>query len=227
MGFEIIATVLLKQDLPYQNCQEEIGKLISYSMLRDEQLKDLHEQPVYKYYAFDSLFPIEKDGIYKKNKIYVFHMRMIQDDFSKKIKHCLSKLENDQFRVIATELRTFSPRFINYLYTVTPSIVTRDGGPFKPDGDLAFLKNRLEVNAEKKYKTLYGRDLESRDFIERIVVLSKSPTVTRYKGMRYLGLKLQVYVRSDENAQKLAALVAVAGLGEKSSSLGAGFCLIH
>lgn len=227
MGHEIIVTVLLKNNLPYQNCQETIGKLISYSMLCDAQLKNLHEQAVYKYYSFDSLFPIEKDGTYKQNKVYVFHIRVVQKDFSEKLKRCLSGTENDRFKILATELRKFSPRFINLLYTVTPCIVTKDGGPFKPDDDLTFLKKRLEINAEKKYKVLYGQRLDSSDFIERIVVISRNPTVTRYKGMSYLGAKLQVYIRSDEASQKLAALVALAGLGEKSSSLGAGFCLIH
>lgn len=227
MGSEIVVTALLKEELPYQNTQEKIGNLISYAMLRNEELKAFHKEPVYKFYSYDNLYPAEKTGIYHQNKVYVFRIRMVKVAFARKLKKCLAGLENGTFKILASELRNLPDHFINMLYTITPCIITDDGGPFKPDGDLVFLKQRLEINAAKKYRELYGEPVETSDFIERIEVINHKPTVTRYKNMKYLGNKLRVYIRSDSNSQKLARLVSCAGLGEKSSSLGAGFCFIH
>ncbi|MFX3619008.1 MAG: CRISPR-associated endoribonuclease Cas6 [Sporolactobacillus sp.] len=227
MGTELIVTALLKRQLPYQNAQEEIGNLINFSMLKDERLKVLHKQKFYKFYSFNNLYPVESDGLYQSGKIYIFRMRFAKQDVAEKMKKCLSGLENRTFKILALELRVLHPRFINMLYTITPCIVTVDSGPFMPDGDLVFLKERLEINAVKKYQALFGKQLINRDFIERIEIINRKPTVTRYKDMTYLGNKIKVFVRSDESSQKLAGVVTFAGLGEKSSSLGAGFCFVY
>ena len=41
-------------------------------MLKDQALKQLHEENRYKNYVFCNLYPIEKDGIYKAGNIYTF-----------------------------------------------------------------------------------------------------------------------------------------------------------
>ncbi|MET1250273.1 CRISPR-associated endoribonuclease Cas6 [Sporolactobacillus sp. STCC-11] len=227
MGYEIVVTTLLKRNLPYQNAQEEIGRLINLSMLKDDHLKVFHKKNDYKFYSFNNLYPIEKSGVYQKGKLYIFRIRAVQETFVKKIKSCLFNLGNDTFQIISSEIHKFHPKFINMLYTATPVIVTIDGGPFMPDDNLSLLKERLETNAEKKYKKLFSVGPRSTDFIERIEMINRNPTVTRYKNMTYLGNKLKVFIRSDDVSQSLAKIVASAGLGEKSSSIGAGFCFVY
>jgi CRISPR-associated endoribonuclease Cas6 len=227
MGYELVVTTLLKRDLPHQSAQEQIGRLINFSMLRDSNLKVLHKINNYKFYSFNNLYPIEKSGIYQEGKLYIFRLRAVQETFVKKIKLCLSNLGNDTFQIISSEIHKFHPKFINMLYTATPVIVTIDGGPFMPDGNLLLLKERLETNAEKKYKELFSEEPSRTDFIERIEMINRNPTVTRYKNMTYLGNKLKVFIRSDDVSQSLAKIVASAGLGEKSSSIGAGFCFVY
>ncbi|GEB77866.1 hypothetical protein SINU_00075 [Sporolactobacillus inulinus CASD] len=226
-GFELIVTTLLRRKLPYQNAQEEIGRLINLSMLKDHDLKERHKKNGYKFYAFNNLYPIEPSGIYQKGKLYIFRLRAVQESFVKKIKFCLTNLSNDTFQVIASEIHKFHPEFITMLYTVTPVIVTIDSSPFFPEGNLTLLKERLETNAEKKYKELFLKEPSSTNFIERIEVINRNPTVTCYKNMTYLGNKLKVFIRSDDVSQTLARIVASAGLGEKSSSIGAGFCFVY
>ncbi|GGL59343.1 CRISPR-associated endoribonuclease Cas6 [Sporolactobacillus putidus] len=227
IGYELKVIVLLKRDVHYQQAQEEVGRLLSFSMLRDKELKAFHKEKGYKFYVFNNLFPTEENGIYQKGKLYFFRLRAVHHRLIEKIKECLSNLANDVFQVIASEIHSFHPRFINMLYTVTPTIVTIDNGPFFPDDDLLLLKQRLEENAQKKYMELFAEDPNRADFIERIELINRTPTITRYKNMSFLGNKLRVFVRPDEISQKLADVVVFSGLGEKSSSIGAGFCFVY
>lgn len=227
MGDELTVTVLLKQQLPYQQAQEQIGRLINFAMLRDEQLKEQHETPVYKFYCFNNLYPVEQTGVYQQGKIYLFKIRSAQTDFAEDLRQCLHDLENDRFQILSVALRQITLDTIHMLYALTPVIVTVDDGPFLPDGDLALLVERLEANAIKKYKALIGNMAGDHRFIERLDMISRKPNVTHYKHMNYLGVKVRATIYPDEWAQKLAQTIFFAGLGEKNSSLGAGYCTVQ
>lgn len=61
--YNIKVAVLLKNDTQAFENYEKISKLISASMLKDQALKQLHEENRYKNYVFCNLYPIEKDGL--------------------------------------------------------------------------------------------------------------------------------------------------------------------
>ena len=63
--YNLKVVVLLKQNLENFETYEKIANLISYGMLKDKTLKELHEKNSYKNYVFCNLYPVQKDGIYK------------------------------------------------------------------------------------------------------------------------------------------------------------------
>ena len=69
---------LLKQNLKNEETYEKISNLISYAMLKDKNLKEIHEKNTFKNYVFCSLYPVQKDGIYKQNNIYSSDLRGLE-----------------------------------------------------------------------------------------------------------------------------------------------------
>lgn len=154
--YNIKVAVLLKNDTQAFENYEKISKLISASMLKDQTLKQLHEENRYKNYVFCNLYPIEKDGIYKAGNIYTFQIRTIDFKLGLKIKQVLNNFQNEEFKVIVSDLESSTQRKINTLATLTPAIITSDKGDYLINNDMQLVKERILANAQKKYNQLYN-----------------------------------------------------------------------
>ncbi|MCG8501093.1 MAG: CRISPR-associated endoribonuclease Cas6 [Firmicutes bacterium] len=223
--YELTLTVYLQQSIPFQETNEKIAQVINKAMLPDKALAVKHKENRFKYYVFDSLYPLEQDKVYKAGKVYVFHIRSLDKVFVEKMKKLLPKTENPYIKILATEVKRYRQRHIAELYTMTPVLVTIDNAHWILGNDLMMLQQRLQTNLEKKYKTFYDESLNaSVSFIQRIEVLNRKPMAYRYKNIKMLGNKLKIAVNEDAISQKLAFIAAACGLGEKGSALGMGFC---
>ncbi|WP_055666020.1 CRISPR-associated endoribonuclease Cas6 [Desnuesiella massiliensis] len=224
--WEIKVTILLKKDIIFTSSSEIIGNNINYAMLKDEELKAYHKEKNYKY-VFGNFFPPERDGIYKASRVYVFSIRSFNYDFISKIKICLEGYESNDFNIIAMDVREINEQPIEFIETITPAIVTVNGKPWLSSGDILLLVKRIHSNAEKKYKFFFGEEIGHVDdyFIEKLKILNKKPMYYEFKGKRLLGNKFKIKVNEDEKSQKLAFIILGAGLAEKNSALGAGYCI--
>lgn len=222
---QLKTTILLKKDIKFTRSGEVIGKIISKAMLFDEELKEMHKRREYKY-VYNNLYPVEKTGVYKEGRIYIFNIRSFNKKFISKIKKLLTKVDSDFMKVLAVEENSIKQRHIMEIYTMTPVIVTVDNKPWLlNNGDLIVLQNRLQDNLEKKYKEIFGQALDTKQsFIQGIEILNRKPMVSEYKDIKLLGNKLKIMINEDEESQKLAFIATGIGLGEKGSSLGAGYC---
>ena len=128
--YNLKIVALLKQDLDNFSAYEKISNLISLSMLKDNNLKQIHEQNTYKNYVFCNLYPIEKDSIYKKNNIYTFDLRGIEIEKILKLKQVMNNAENDYLKVIQIIFQTNQQREIKKLITLTPTIITTEKGDY-------------------------------------------------------------------------------------------------
>lgn len=220
--YNIKVAVLLKNDTQAFENYEKISKLISASMLRDQALKQLHEENRYKNYVFCNLYPIEKDGIYKAGNIYTFQIRTIDFKLGLKIKQVLNNFQNEEFRVIVSDLETSTQRKINTLATLTPAIITSDKGDYLINNDMQLVKERILANAQKKYNQLYNEKIDM-DFIKSIKQTNNKPIKIPYKNINILGYKFEIEVKDDPISQNLAYLILSVGLLEKNAE-GFGFC---
>ncbi|WMJ81632.1 CRISPR-associated endoribonuclease Cas6 [Clostridium sp. MB40-C1] len=221
-------TAFLKRNIKFTQSGEVIGKIISKAMLLDEELKTMHKNREYKY-VYNNLYPVEKTGIYEEGRVYIFNIRSFNKKFISKIKKLLSKVDSEFMRILAVEENLIKQKHITELYTMTPVIVTVNNKPWLlNDGDLMLLQKRLQDNLEKKYKEIFGQELDTKQsFIQGIEILNKKPMAFEYKGIKLLGNKVKVVVNEDEQSQKLAFIATGMGLGEKGSSVGAGYCYAH
>lgn len=220
--YNIKVAVLLKNDTQAFENYEKISKLISASMLKDQTLKQLHEENRYKNYVFCNLYPIEKDGIYKAGNIYTFQIRTIDFKLGLKIKQVLNNFQNEEFKVIVSDLETSTQRKINTLATLTPAIITSDKGDYLINNDMQLVKERILANAQKKYNQLYNEKIDM-DFIKSIKQINNKPIKIPYKSINILGYKFEIEVKDDPISQNLAYLILSVGLLEKNAE-GFGFC---
>ncbi len=231
--FELKCKAYLKRDLDYKDSLDVISKYISYSMMQSSLIKHLHYAIDFKHYVFDSFYPLEKDKIYKKDKIYTFTIRSLHNNFLEAMQELLrANINNPNFLVIETVKKEIKEFFIKELYTLTPTVITIKRGLYwsiQKDGDIFKLLKQLQDNLEKKYKSFYKQDLEPKqNFIQSIELKNKVPQsifITKDKQkVRLFGNKFKIIPNEDEVSQKLAFIALGAGLGEKNS-FGAGFCI--
>lgn len=220
--YNIKVAVLLKNDTQAFENYEKISKLISASMLKDQTLKQLHEENRYKNYVFCNLYPIEKDGVYKAGNIYTFQIRTIDFKLGLKIKQVLNNFQNEEFKVIVSDLESSTQRKISTLATLTPAIITSDKGDYLINNDMQLVKERILANAQKKYNQLYNEKIDM-DFIKSIKQTNNKPIKIPYKNINILGYKFEIEVKDDPISQNLAYLILSVGLLEKNAE-GFGFC---
>lgn len=220
--YNIKVAVLLKNDTQAFENYEKISKLISASMLKDQTLKQLHEENIYKNYVFCNLYPIEKDGVYKAGNIYTFQIRTIDFKLGLKIKQVLNNFQNEEFKVIVSDLESSTQRKISTLATLTPAIITSDKGDYLINNDMQLVKERILANAQKKYNQLYNEKIDM-DFIKSIKQTNNKPIKIPYKNINILGYKFEIEVKDDPISQNLAYLILSVGLLEKNAE-GFGFC---
>lgn len=220
--YNLKVVVMPKKDIKNEEAYEKISKLIANAMLKDEYLKQTHEKNEYKNYVFCNLYPVQKSGIYTASSMYTFDIRFINLSIAMKMKQFLSLIQNEDFKIIMSNLETNSQRKITKLITLTPAVITTDKGDYKIDNNMQFVKTRILANTQKKYNQIYNEKVDV-DFINEIKQTNQKPIKIPYKNIYMLGNKFEITVKEDEMSQNLAYLALSVGLLEKNS-IGLGFC---
>ena len=224
--YELVLTVKLVTETSYLSSQAMISQNINQSMALDEELRGLHERSGYKNYVFCNFYPTEKDKVYKRDNIYLFNMRSLDLQFLLKLKHLLSKTSSD-FKVLAAEIRTYSPKFIEEISNITPALSTMEGGRYwTKENGIDILMDRMHANAVKKAKDYLGNAFiePKENFIQSLEQLNHKDIRLAYKKSSLIGSRFTVGVKSDEVSQKLARIILGTGMLEKNS-LGLGYCV--
>lgn len=224
--YELRITVRLLEDISYINVPYRIGVFINNSMLKSTILKEVHEKRFYKY-VYDTLYPIERDRIYKKNKIYSIRLRGVNIQLLNKMAMAIYNHSYAGMKAIDAELNSVEVNKINKIYTLKPVIVTIDNKPWLgQNSNIDILAKQLNSNVEKKLNQIYGDDKykNTPTFIESIEIKNKLPIKYLYKSISLLGNKMEIKIKQDDCSQMKGLITLALGLGEKGSSLGAGFC---
>jgi len=237
--FELKCKVYLKKDIQFKDSFEAISKYISYALSKDKKLLEFHDKNKFKYYVFNSFYPLEKEQNYKSGKIYEFKIRSIDEIFINKLLPLLKENINNPLFLIVDIVKIVQKKFfIKELYSLTPVIATLENGKywtFEHNGDIMNLQKLLHYNLEKKYKEFYKKELvSSQNFIQLIEIKNQKPQsiyvslknkkTNAINNIRFMGNKFKIIPNEDKVSQQLALIALGAGLGEKNS-FGGGFCL--
>lgn len=220
----VLPVIRFEKDLPMRKIQSVLAASISQAMLFDKQLKMLHSQNKYKPYVFCAPYPLEPDRIYRRERMYCFHLRTRDLAFASAMKAYLPRIKK-VLKVVSIELRSFSQAHINELVSLTPIVATVNNRCWMPENGLGLLADRLHGNAAKKCKVMDASFAEPDElFFDRLELLNHKPIVVGYKATSLLGHKVRLGVKPNAWAQQLAFTALSGGLGEKNA-IGFGYCI--
>ena len=238
--FELKCKAYLKTNIELKNSFDVLSKYLNYSIYQNEIYKN--KDTSIKNYCFGNFYPTESDKIYKKNNVYEFVIRSIDEEFIDELEKAILENMNNSFLIVLSAVKKeIDQFFIRELYSATPVIVSQkkdDTGrqlywSLDYNGDMEILQNQLQKNLEKKLKLFYPDDMDvSNNFIDEIEIKNIKPQSIYFKTIRnqkeklvrLIGNKFKIVPKKDDLSQKLAFLSLGVGLGEKSS-FGGGFCL--
>jgi CRISPR-associated endoribonuclease Cas6 len=238
--FELKCKAYLKTNIELKSSFDVLSKYLNYSIYQNEIYKN--KDTSIKNYCFGNFYPTESDKIYKKNNVYEFVIRSIDEEFIDELEKAIIENMNNSFLIVLSAVKKeIDQFFIRELYSATPVIVSQkkdDTGrqlywSLDYNGDMEILQNQLQKNLEKKLKLFYPDDMDiSNNFIDEIEIKNLKPQSIYFKTIknqkeklvRLIGNKFKIVPKKDDLSQKLAFLSLGVGLGEKSS-FGGGFCL--
>ncbi|HBC91790.1 MAG TPA: CRISPR-associated protein Cas6 [Pelotomaculum sp.] len=222
--YEVVSAIRFEKDVPMREVQSGLAGLSSQAMTFDEQLKTMHHQNRYKPYVFCAPYPLEPDRIYRKERMYCFHLRTRDLGFASAMKAYLPRAKGIA-KVISIELRSYLQTHINELISLTPIISTLNNRCWMPENGIGLLADRIQMNAVKKCKAQDVSFVEPDElFFERIDLLNRKPVIVSYKGTSLLGHKVRLAVKPNAWAQRLAFIALSGGVCEKNA-IGFGYCL--
>lgn len=222
--YEYKVKLVLKYDIHYEQLVNVLNYFIDSALSKDEKLKEYHNAHHYKGYVHDFLYPIEKDGIYKKNHHYTMRIRSVEQNLIQYFLSRLSFYETNEIEALGGEVKIISERLIKRIYSITPVIVKNDEkGYWKNYMSLEEFEKRLKDNLMKKYKLFLDEDLDENFMIyDCIEFKNKVPVKIPYKNIHLLGDKISIEIAQNERAQKIAYLALGTGVLENNSR-GFGF----
>lgn len=221
--YEIKIKVYLLKNIKIDEVQGYIAYFIDSVLIKVDNFLSVHEANAYKYYSFDSLYPLAKEGTYQKDNTYVFRIRTVDYKMAEYLYEKLIRNRTKELQGLTGEIKIIKPKLIKKLYTLTPVVLKTDQGYWKNSLTFADFEERLKINLIKKYKSITGEDIDE-DFQLNFQInfKNKVPVSRKYKGVKLLGDMIELEIAENENAQKLARLALGAGLLEMNAR-GFGF----
>lgn len=221
--YELKIKVYLLKDIKIDEVQGYLAYFIDSVLIRDNNFLGIHEANAYKYYTFDSLYPLAKEGIYQKDNTYVFRIRTLDYQLAQYLYDTLAKNRTKEFQGLTSDVKIIKPKLIKKIYTLTPVILKTDQGYWKNTLKIEEFENRLKINLIKKYKEITGEIMdENFQLYHQINFKNKMPVSRKYKDIKLLGDMIELEIAENENAQKLAFLAIGSGLLEMNAR-GFGF----
>lgn len=217
--------VFVLKDIPAEKVQAEMAAFLDQELVKNVRFAELHQKNQYKSYVMDSLYPIESEKIYKKDRIYTLTVRTVDPELANYFATQAINGYTQSVKALTAEIKVIPQKPIELLYTLTPVILKCDEKGFWRDTlSVDQYVERLKVNLLKKWRQFYGEKLpEDFELFTGIEFLNKVPIKVEYKNIHLLGDKLRLQIAENETAQNLAQLAIGVGLGEMNSR-GYGTC---
>ena len=220
---QIRLKIELKEDIDYKDAQEIICKFFDTNLIKNENMLDFHYENKYKFYCFDGLYPVENDKTYKKGKCYSVTVRTLSLQLGEFFANQLINSNNKFLKVLSSQIKIISKKYIEKIYSVTPAILKSDKGYWRENLSVDDYERRIKENLIKKYNQLTNTKMdEDFQFITTMTFDNKKPISINYKNIKLLGDKITLYISENKRAQTLAYLCLGSGLLEMNSR-GAGF----
>lgn len=215
--------IYLLNNIYLNKMQQSIATTIDLALARSVEYLQFHNDIGYKFYCFNGLYPMEKNGVYKEDNIYTFQLRTIDKDLCEYLIRELRDIITNDIKVLKCDLKIIPKKHIEKIFSITPLIIKDDKGYWREHMSLKEFEERIKINLIKKYNKFTGEKIdENFEFYTAIEFKNRKPISVDYKNIKLLGDKLQLTIADDEVSQKIAYMALGTGIGENNGR-GMGF----
>ncbi len=106
---ELQVKVFLLEDIKLEDTLEQICRLIDKLLVKDDKYSRFHNENKFKNYSFNMLYPLEENRVYKKENIYTFILRTVDDDL---VDYFMKELVNEYTEEIKVLTKNNKIKFI-------------------------------------------------------------------------------------------------------------------
>ncbi|MGG5461215.1 CRISPR-associated endoribonuclease Cas6 [Clostridium sp. B9] len=213
--FELTVKCYLNNNIKQEDVSNQIGFLLDLALGKSEEFLEMHKKNMFKNYVFNGFYPLEREKIYKEDYIYTFQIRTIDNELANYLKENLRKVNSNCINVLRVSIEEKEFKKINKLYSITPAIMKNDFGYWKNNISLDEYKDRIKKNLIKKYNTCMGNEIgENFELISNIKFINNKPIKFNYKGINFLGDKIELEILDNEKAQLLSYMSLGTGILE-------------
>ncbi|MBD7912303.1 CRISPR-associated endoribonuclease Cas6 [Clostridium cibarium] len=221
--YEIRIKLYVLQNISLESAQSTICSFIDKALVKNKDFAEFHSERKFKNYCFDSLYPLEKDKVYKEGKIYTLTLRTIDeklvDFFSKELVNSFT----EKLKALTAEKKIIPKKHIEKIYSITPMIMKNDSGYWKGKLSLEEFEKRIKENLIKKYNTFMNTKInEDFELYSGLEFKNRKPIIIKYKDIKLMGDKVSLNILENDLAQDMAYMCLGTGLSEMNSR-GYGF----
>lgn len=221
--FEILLKVYLMKDIEFKDAQTRIFKFIDTTLAQESNTLEFHYMNAFKNYCFNSFYPLEKDGLYKKGNFYTVTIRTIDRHLADYFNHKLPNSYMPLIKGVESKLKVIPINKLKKMYSITPLVIKNDEGYWKNLISSIEFEERIKVNLIKKYNSIYNTKInQDCKLYSSLEFKNKMPVASKYKGKILLGDKISIDILDDDLSQKIAYMALGTGFGEMNAR-GFGF----
>lgn len=214
-NFEITVKVYLTKDILQEDCQQEISAILDKVLAENCDFLNFHKENYFKNYCFNSLYPLEKDKLYKEDNIYSFQIRTNNIELAEYLSINLKNTFSSSIKILKVDIRKIPTKHIDKIFSVTPIVIRTDNGYWKGVISLEDFERRIKENLIKKYNQITGEKIDEKfPLFVALELKNKKPIAIKLKGKTLLGDKISLKIADDELSQKIANLAIGSGIGE-------------
>lgn len=221
--YEIGVKCFLLKDIKASEAYSKICAFIDGELTKNQELLEFHNRNTYKLYNFNLLYPLEEDKVYKKDKIYTFQIRTVDEKLADIFLNNLNNNYTDEIKGLTTSIRIIPQKPIEKLYSISPVILKTEKGYWKNNISLSEFERRLTENLIKKYNLIMNTKIdENFHLYTALEFMNKKAVAFKYKDITLLGDKICIHIDSNKTAQDLAYMALGTGIAEINGR-GAGY----
>lgn len=221
--YEIKLKVYLLANITSEKATQAICQLIDKSFTNTDEMKSFHEKRQFKFYCFNSFYPLEEKKVYLEGKIYTVVIRTIDPKLAEHFKTYLTNTYTDKLKALTAEVKIIPKKHIQKLYSITSCIARFDGSYWRNKVSIDEYEKRFKLNLMKKYAEFTGKNLgEDIELFTHFSFQNQKPIAMQMKNVKLLGDKISLEIAENDTAQKLAYMALGTGFSELNSR-GAGF----
>ena len=126
--FEIKLKVFLLKDIEIKEIQTVISSFIDKSLAKDKELLELHNKNTFKYYCFDSLYPIGENSLYNGENVYTIRIRTISRKLAEYFLGDLPNEYDENLKGLVAEIKILPKKHLDKIYALTPVVIKNNDG---------------------------------------------------------------------------------------------------